>query len=138
MRRLLLGLAVGLAAIAVPTATAASPTVRLALLHVMRGCHVWATADSRPFGPQHTITVKRGTTLEIRINCPMSFDFTQLAGPKLALGNPRTYPGTLRKITFAKLGVYKLKATNVETPEQLGLETLGPTYTPVLTVRVRG
>lgn len=93
--------------------------------------------DSRPLGPSRTIAVRRGTRLEIRVNCPMSFDFTQLAGPKLDLGDPRTYPGTVRTIVFEHAGVYKLQAVNVQHSDDLGLQTLGPDNTLVLTVRVR-
>jgi hypothetical protein len=103
----------------------------------VQGCHVWGTADGQPTGPNRTIVVKRGTRLEIRINCPMSFDFTQLSGPKLALGDARTYPGTARTIRFVRTGVYRLQAVNVESSEQQGLQTLGPDNTLVLTVRVR-
>lgn len=91
----------------------------------------------RPLGPRRRISVVRGSKLVIRDNCPMSFDFRQVAGPKLRLGNPRTYPGTTRTIVFRKAGLYRFKAKNVETSEQMGLQTLGPDNTLVLTVRVR-
>jgi hypothetical protein len=110
--------------------------VRLAIVHFVRGCHVWGTADSQPLGPSRTLTLKRGTRLEIRVNCPMSFDFTQVAGPKLALGNPRSAPGTVRTIVFAKPGLYRLQAVNVESSTQQGLETLGADNTLRLTVHV--
>ena len=80
--------------------------------------------------------MKRGTRLQIRINCPMSFDLVQLAGPALALGDPRSYSGTVRTIVFAKKGVYKLQATNVESSAQMGMTTLGADNVLVLTVRV--
>ena len=67
----------------------------------------------------------------------MSFDFTQVSGPKLALGDPRTSPGTARTFRFARKGVYRFKAVNVESSAQQGLQTLGPDNTLVLTVRVR-
>lgn len=126
-----------LAAIAVVTpAAAASPTVRMTIMHFVQGCHVWGTADSKPLGRTHTIRLTRGSKLVIRDNCPMSFDFRQVAGPKLALGNPRTYPGTTRTIVFRRAGLYRLKAVNVETSEQQGLQTLGPDNTLILKVRV--
>jgi hypothetical protein len=129
-------LAVGLAIVALP-AVAASSTVRLEIVHALHGCHVWGTGDSQPLGPSRTIAVRKGTRLEIRVNCPMAFDFTQLAGPKLDLGDPRTYPGTVRAIVFARAGVYRLQAVNVQHSEDVGLQTLGPDNTLVLTVRVR-
>ncbi len=136
MRKLVLCLALASAFVVVPTA-AASPTVRLAIIHVMRGCHMWATADSRPLGVSRTIELKRGSRLSIRINCPMAFDVVQLAGPKLALGDTRWQSGTAHTLVFAKKGVYRLKATNVQSSEELGLETLGPDSTLFLSVRVR-
>jgi hypothetical protein len=67
----------------------------------------------------------------------MAFDVTQLAGPRLALGDPRWQPGTSHMLVFKKKGVYRLQAVNVQTPEELGLETMGPDNHPTLTVRVR-
>jgi len=136
VRKLALLLVVGAAGAFAPAAVA-SPTVRMAIVHVVQGCHVWGTVDSQPLGPTRTITLARGSKLQIRINCPMPFDFTQLAGPKLALGDPRTQPGTVRTIAFAKVGVYKLRAVNVISSEQAGMATLGPDNTLLLTVRVR-
>ena len=123
---------------ALAPAAVASPTVRMTIVHFMRGCHVWGTNDGRPLGRTRRISLTRGSKLVIRDNCPMSFDFRQVAGPKLALGNPRTYPGTTRTIVFRKAGLYRFKAVNVETSEQMGLQTLGPDNTLVLTVRVHG
>ena len=138
MRRVLIGLAVASATVAVATggAAAASSTVRLTIVHVVEGCHVWGDVNGQPLGPSRTLKVKRGTAVSIRINCPMSFDFVQLAGPKLALGASLTHAGTVRTVVFAKRGVYKLQATNVESSEQMGMTTLGPDNTLVLTVRV--
>jgi len=137
MRKLILGLCVVVALVAIPSAVAASPTVRLALIHAMRGCHVWATSDSRPFGASHTVVLKRGGRIEIRISCPMAFDVTQIAGPKLALGGSRWQSGTAHTLVFTKRGLYRLKAVNVQSSEELGLQTLGPDNVPLLIVRVR-
>jgi hypothetical protein len=136
VKRLAVVLAAVAAAVLAPAAVA-SPTVRMAVVHVVQGCHVWGTVDSQPLGPTRTIVLKRGTRLEIRINCPMSFDFSQVSGPKLALGSPRTYAGTARTIVFARTGVYRLKAVNVESSAQMGMATLGPDNVLHLTVRVR-
>ena len=111
--------------------------VRLTIIHVLRGCHVWGTADGRPLGASHTITVTRGTRLQIRDNCPMAFDVVQIAGPRLALGPSRWQPGTTHTLVFLVRGVFKLRATNVQTSEEMGLATLGPDNRPVLTIRVR-
>jgi hypothetical protein len=136
MRKLAL-IAIVTAVAALAPAAAASPTVRMTIIHVVQGCHVWGTNDSQPLGPKRRISLARGSKLMIRDNCSMSFDFSQVAGPKLNLGDRRTYPGTTRTIVFRKAGLYRLKARNVETSEQMGLQTLGPDNTLILTVRVR-
>ena len=138
MKRLLLGCVLAVAAVGVPTGAAAavSPTVRMTIVHVVQGCHVWGDVSSNALGPSRTLTVKRGTHLQIRVNCPMSFDFVQLSGPALALGATRSYPGTVRTIVFARKGVYRLRATNVESSEQMGMTTIGADNVLVLTVRV--
>ena len=136
MRKLLLCVVLGAVFGGLPVA-AASPTVRLTIIHVFRGCHVWGTADGRPLGASYTITVMRGTRLVIRDNCPMAFDVVQIAGPRLALGPSRWQPGTTHTLVFLVPGVFKLRATNVQTSEEMGLATLGPDNTPVLTIRVR-
>jgi hypothetical protein len=138
MKRLLLGLVLAVAVIGVPTGAAAavSPTVRMTIVHVVQGCHSWADVSGNATGPTRTITVKRGTHLQLRVNCPMSFDFVQLSGPALALGATRSYPGTVRTLVFAKKGVYRIQATNVESSEQMGMTTIGADNVLVLTVRV--
>jgi hypothetical protein len=136
VKRLAFVLAAGAAGVLAPAAVA-SPTVRLAIVHVVQGCHVWGTVDSQPLGANRTIVLTRGAHLQIRINCPMSFDFSQLSGPKLQLGSPRTYAGTARTIVFARPGLYRLQAVNVESSEQMGMSTLGPDNVLRLTVRVR-
>ena len=136
VRKLLLLVAFSAAFVVVPVA-GASPTIRLAIIHVMRGCHVWATQSGSELGATHTFTVKPGTRIAIRMSCPMAFDVTQLAGPKLALGDPRWQPGTSHVLVFRTKGVYRLQAVNVQSPADLGLETMGPDNHPTLTIRVR-
>jgi uncharacterized membrane protein YdfJ with MMPL/SSD domain len=119
--------------LAAPTTAAASPTVRLAIAHVVQHCHVWRT-PKKVLGASAKLTVKPGTRLVIRADCPMDFDYVQTAGPRLALGNPRTFAGDARLLVFRKAGVYRLRVTNVQTPEDRGLVTLGATNTLTLTV----
>jgi len=116
--------------------SAAAKTVRLTIAHVVAHCHVWETTKS-VFGPTLKITVTRGTRVVIRPDCPMDFDFAQTRGPKLALGDPRTYAGSSRTITFRKAGVYRLTVTNVQTPDERGLTVLGDVNTLTLTVVVK-
>jgi len=136
MKRLLLCLAVACVLAGAPTA-AASPTIRLTIIHVMRGCHVWATSDSRPLGATRTLVVERGARLEIRINCPMSFDVTQRRGPRIAVGPTRWVTGTAHTLVFRNRGVVVLEARNVESSEEMGLQTMGADSLLTLTVRVR-
>jgi len=116
-------------------AAVASTTFRIMIVHTGRGCHDWRVRTRPP--ATVTVTVTAGTRTEIRPTCPMDFDFAQTAGPKLNLDDRRTYAGSARTIVFRKAGLYKLTATNVQTPEERGLDTLGPTNVLTLTVRVR-
>jgi hypothetical protein len=127
---------VALAPLPAGAVAAASPTVRLTILHYVSGCHVWQLG-SKTLGPSAKLTLSRGARLEIRATCPMDFEFRQLSGPKLALGSTRTYAGTTRTIPFTKPGVYRLAATNVQSSEQQGLQTLGADNALALTVVVR-
>jgi len=111
-------------------------SLALSIVHFVRGCHVWSTT-SKVLGPSATLSVKRGTRLKIRVSCPMDFDLRQTAGSRLALGGPRFHTGTTRTIVFRKAGVYKLVAKNVQTSDEVGLETLGEDNSLKLTVRVR-
>ena len=138
MRKLALALAVVATVVAVPTggAAAVSPTVRLTIVHYVGGCHVWRLGK-KMLGPSTKLTVTRGTRLELRPSCPMDFDFRQVAGPRLAFGEPRVYGGTTRTLVFRKAGTYKLVAVNVQSSEERGLPTLGPDNMLTLTVVVR-
>ncbi len=128
---------------AAPGGTAVgTATVRLVISHVFEHCHVWSMATKtlgavKTLGPSTKIVVAPGTKVIIRSDCPMDFDFKQTKGPRLALGDPRTYAGSSRTIVFRKAGLYRLTATNVQTPEERGLTTLGATNTLALTVVVR-
>jgi len=108
----------------------------MAIVHTVSGCHVWQTGPTAR-GPAGKVTLKRGTRLELRATCPMDFDLAQVAGPRLALGEPRMYAGTTRTLVFRKPGVYRLTAKNIQSSEQQGLQTLGPDNGLTLTVVVR-
>jgi hypothetical protein len=126
----------GFAALALAAPGRQATAVRIEIVHLVQGCHAWSRA-SHVLGPATTITVRRGTQIVVRANCPMDFDFAQVAGPPLALGAPRTYAGAQRVIRFNRPGRYKLTAVNVQTPEERGLHVLGPPNVLVLTVVVR-
>ena len=125
-----------LAVLPIGGAAAASPTFRMSIIHYVSGCHVWVIG-AKTFGPSTKVTLKRGTQLVIRPTCPMDFDFVQTAGPKLALGDPRTFRGTARTIVFRKAGIYRLTVKNVQSSQEVGLQTLGPDNTLTLTVVVK-
>ena len=127
-------LAIGVGA-PVGAIAASTPTFRMSIVHYVRGCHVWKAIDLR--GAKTTVTVKRGTRVQIRLSCPMDFEFRQLRGPRLALGNPRTSAGTSRTIVFRRAGTYVLIATNVQSSAEQGLQTLGADNVLSLTVVAR-
>ena len=136
-RRHFVPLVAALGLLAAPGGGAApAKTVRLAIAHVVSHCHVWRT-PARLLGPTLKITVARGDRIVIRPDCPMDFDFAQTKGPRLALGDPRTYAGTSRTVVFRKAGAYILTVTNVQTPDERGLTVLGETNTLTLTVVVK-
>ncbi len=127
-------LAIGIGA-PVGAIAASTPSFRMSIVHYVRGCHVWKTTGLR--GTKATVTVKRGTRVEIRLSCPMDFDFRQLRGPRLVLGNPRTSAGTSRTIVFRRAGTYVLIARNVQSSAEQGLQTLGADNVLSLTVVAR-
>jgi hypothetical protein len=127
---------VAAAVLAPPAGSTAISTVRLTIAHVAAHCHVWRIGSTTR-GAALRLTVARGTRIVVRSDCPMDFDFAQARGPRLALGEVRTFAGTDRVLTFRKRGVYTLTARNVQTPEERGLVTLGAANTLTLTVVVR-
>lgn len=139
MRRkpLLCAAAVALGLAAPAGGGAAVPTVRLAISHVVSNCHVWSTAKGL-LAPSTRITVKPGTRVVLRSDCPMDFDLAQKKGPRVTLGTPRMFAGSSRTIVFRKVGVYVLTAKNVQTPEERNLVVLGTPNTLTLTVVVKG
>ena len=137
IRHLVLGAALALVVVpgSVGVAAAASPAVRLSIVHTLHGCHVWVS--NTVLGPSATIRIRRGTRLVIRPSCPMDFDVVQTRGPRIALGSPRIVRGSSRVLTFPSRGVYRLTATNVQSSTDVGLQTLGPDNVLVLTIVVR-
>lgn len=111
-------------------------TVSMSIVHVLRGCHVWALG-SKQLGPTAIVTVKPGTKLKLRVNCPMDFEIVQTAGPKVALGDPRFYTGSTRVIVLKKAGLYRFSARNLQTSAEVGLQTLGQDNSLKLTFRVK-
>jgi hypothetical protein len=125
----LFAIAASLFAVASP-----SKTISLAIVHAVSGCHVWQT--TRSLGPSGTLTLQPGGKIVLRVNCPMDFTITQLRGPKLALGDPTMHTGTTRTLVFVKRGTYVLRAVNLQTSADAGLQTLGTDNVLTLTVKV--
>jgi len=125
----LLAIAASLFAVATP-----SKTVTLKIIHAVSGCHVWQTTHT--LGASGTLTLRSGGKIVLRVNCPMDFTITQVRGPKLAFGDPTFHTGTTRTLVFVKRGTYVLRAVNLQTSEQQGLQTLGPDNILNLTVKV--
>lgn len=124
----LLALALSVFAVAAP-----SKTVRLAIIHTVRGCHVWQGASN--LGATSVLKVKVGTKVVLRVSCPMDFTLTQVRGPKLVLGDPTMHTGTSRTFVFRTRGTYVLRAVNIQSSTEMGLQTLGPDNVLTLTVK---
>ena len=137
VRHLALGAAFAFAVVAgsVGIAAAASPVVRLSIVHTVHGCHVWVS--TKVLGPSATITVSPGTRLVIKPACPMDFDFVQIRGPAARARQPADRPRKHPRSFSEKPGVYRLTVKNVQAPADVGLQTLGPDNVLVLTVVVR-
>ena len=124
-----------LALAAVTFAVAApSKTVQLAIVHTVRGCHIWQSTHA--LGPAGVVQLARGGHIKLRVNCPMDFRLVQVRGPAVRVGDPTFHTGTTRTIAFPKRGTYVFSATNLQSSEQEGLQTLGPDNALRLTVRV--
>ncbi len=114
--------------------TAGSKTVRLTIVHVARGCHVWT--DGGRVGPGVKLFVKPGTRLTV-VNADLdTHKLVQLGGPKLRLGPPLKM-NARRTVRFVKPGVYRLMTEKVETPGAMDVKTLGEDHVLGLTVVVR-
>ncbi len=125
----LLALVAAVFAVAAP-----SKTVQLAIVHTVSGCHIWQAAHAH--GPATVLKLKKGDKITLRVSCPMDFVLVQVKGPRLVLGDPTLHTGTQRTIVFAKRGVYVLRATNVQSSADMGLQTLGADNALRLTVTV--
>ena len=120
------------AALAVGQAGAARPPTVLEIKHFFRGCHVFTKNEK----PTLNLRLRKGDRIRLLDHDPMDFDLTQTAGPPVSLGDPRLRRSEARLLVFRKAGVYRFEGRNVQTSEELGLQTIGPDNTLRLTVRV--
>jgi hypothetical protein len=129
---LTLAVAFCLAALVVGQAGAARPPTVLEIKHFFRGCHVFKKNEL----PAISAKLRRGDRIRLVDHDVMDFDLTQTAGPRVALGDPRLRRSETRLIVFRKAGLYRFEGKNVQTSEELGLQTLGPDNTLRIAVRV--
>ena len=119
-------------AVAVGQAGASRPPTVLEIKHFFRGCHVFVKNEKPTIG----LRLVKGDRIKLINHDVMDFDFTQTAGPRVTLGDPRIRRSETRLLTFRKAGVYRFQGTNVQTSEEVGVQTLGPDNTLRITVRV--
>jgi hypothetical protein len=125
----LLALVATLVAVAAP-----SKTVQLVIVHTVSGCHIWQSAHAH--GPTTALRLKKSDRITLHVTCPMDFQLVQVKGLRLALGDATLHTGTQRTIVFSQRGVCVLRATNVQSPADMGVQTLGPDNSLRLTVTV--
>jgi hypothetical protein len=132
MQRTVGAIAICVAALAVVQAGAARPPTVLEIKHFVRGCHVFAKTEK----PAVNVRLRKGDRIQLVDHDPMDFDIVQTAGPRVPLADPRLRRSETRMLVFRKVGLYRFEATNVQTSEELGLQTLGPDNTLKVVVRV--
>jgi hypothetical protein len=130
----IVGLVLAVVAAALPMGQAGAtrvPTV-LEIKHFVRGCHVFSTNVK----PAVSLRLRKGDRIRLVDHDVMDFDVTQTAGPRVALADPRLRRSEVRLLAFRKAGLYRFEAKNVQTSEELGIQTLGPDNTLRIVVRV--
>lgn len=106
MKRSLLILAAGIAAIAVAAPASAGNSVSINIRHQVVGCHAWAIGTGK-YAAFQAVTIKAGATLTFTNNDVMPHTLKQLAGPAVTMRTPRMatmHAGAA--ITFTKPGSY--------------------------------
>lgn len=125
-------LALSLGALAVSQAGAARPPTVLEIKHYFRGCHVFSKNEQ----PVVNVRLRKGDRIQLVDHDPMDFDVTQTAGRRVGLADPRLRRSEVRLLVFRKAGLYRFELKNVQTSEELGLQTLGQDNTLRIVVRV--
>ena len=126
MKRSLIILAAGIAAIAVVAPAGATTNVSINIRHQTVGCHAWAIG-SGPFAAFHSLTVARGTMLTFRNRDVMPHTLVQLAGPRVVLHSPRMgHMGAITQLTLRTPGTYRFTTKPGEDyPGMTGMKTIG-------------
>jgi hypothetical protein len=128
----LAGVALFAAALAAAQAGAARPATVLEIEHYYRGCHVFVVNEK----PTVSLRLRKGDRIKLIDHDVMDFDFAQTAGPRVPFGDPRLRRSETRTLVFRKSGVYRFAGKNVESSEEMGMQTLGPDNTLRITIRV--
>lgn len=103
----------------------ASPTAKLTIQHVQRGCHVWSNGKTR--AAMMRLHLKPGQTLSIMDMDVDAHQMMEFAGPMhLRMGGPMMMNHGMT-LTFTRKGVYRLGTKTVEMPGGMtDVKTIGP------------
>ena len=142
MKRILLLIALGTAAVAIAVPASAAPGgASLVIRHQVRGCHSWSLNGGAWKTTQH-IRIGRGGSLVVTNNDVMFHKLIKVSGPAvvfklLKTGTPMHgtvklpwapglmgRPGAMLKVTFPQAGVYRLTTKFGEDYMPMG-ETVG-------------
>lgn len=120
----------GLARSATQTAAVAD---ELTIVHVQKGCHVWANGAEQMATMR--LRIKPGQMLRIMNQDLDMHRMMQLSGPAMMLGGPME-PGQARSLTFTKPGTYRLDTKVLPMKGMPEVATTGADNTLKLTVTV--
>lgn len=114
---------------------AASTTVtkKLAIQHVLKGCHVWSDGSRQT--ATMSLILKRGTRLTITDMDIDPHQLLQTAGPRLRL-HGHMMMGGVDSVVFNQSGLYQLTTRTLEMGPLMKTKTVGPDNKLRLTVRV--
>ncbi|HVH50895.1 MAG TPA: hypothetical protein VM690_02025 [Gaiellaceae bacterium] len=136
MKRSLIILAAGIAAIALAAPAGAGNNVSINIRHQKVGCHAWAIGSGK-YAAFHSLTVALGTTLTFKDNDVMPHTLTQLAGPAVTMRAPHMAKiGAQAAMTFTKPGSYVF-GTKAGEDYMSGVKTIGPDNVLKLVVIVK-
>jgi hypothetical protein len=130
--RSIVTLAICGAALAFGQAGAAPRPTVLEIKHFFRGCHVFTASEK----PVLSVRLRKGDRIRLIDHDVMDFDVTQTAGPRVPISDSRLRRSEVRLLAFRRAGLYRFEAKNIQTSEELGLQTLGPDNTLRIVVRV--
>ncbi len=122
--------------VAAPASTHASGPV-LVIRHQTRGCHAWSL-NGGAFKASQTLTVNRGTHVEVGNNDVMPHKLVKVSGPvaKFVPGAMMNSVGEMSEIHFTKAGVYRF-TTKAGEDYTKGIKTVGEDNVLRLKVTVR-